>query len=97
MSDSELPTKPSPSALHEQTGGGAAYIVAMLEHGYVIPTSLEAQRANPLRKESGKRAEPCGLTHEPQWSGYRGYQDEFGPYEARWCQVCARVDAKARP
>lgn len=29
--------KPSPSLLYKQTGGGQAYINAMIAHGYVIP------------------------------------------------------------
>ncbi len=88
---------PHPHELYEQTGGGIPYRLAMLEHGYVVPSSPESRRRNALLKQPGKRAEPCGLTHETEWSEWRDYEDEFGPYQGRWCVVCCRADSRQMP
>lgn len=79
---------PSPAELHKQTGGGDAYRVAMLDHGYVIPT------APWRRKESGKRVIQCGLTHDFDWTEWQRFNDGPLMYEARWCRTCATTQAR---
>ena len=86
----------SPYELYAQTGGGDAYRVAMLEHGYVIPNSPKLQLA-VAEKLPGKRVRVCGLTHKPERSEWRDYEDEYGPYQGRWCVVCAQVDTRGKP
>lgn len=83
---------PSPAQLHKQTGGGDAYRVAMLEHGYIYPLSPW------MRKPPGSgRAIQCGLTHEPNWSPWQRFNDAGRDYEGRWCRTCATTQARAIP
>lgn len=87
---------PDPYTLYQQTGGGDAYRVAMLEHGHIRPiapwdhVSLENKRRN-----QGKRADPCGLLHEPDWSDWRVYEEGGKVFGGRWCRVCARTNVRA--
>lgn len=78
--------RPTPYELYEQTGGGDAYRVALLEHGHLAP--VEPSRLKPL----GKRIQPCGLLHRPDWSEWRTYGNGTeGFYEGRWCRVCSHT------
>ena len=82
----------TPYALYQQTGGGDAYRVAMMEHGYVIPT------APWERKSPGKRVMQCGLVHEENWSEWRRFGNETeGFYEGRWCRTCGMTQALEVP
>jgi hypothetical protein len=81
---------PSPYELFEQTGGGDAYRVAMLEHGHVAPISPQQQ------KKPGKRIQICGLLHQSDWSEWRRYGNATeGFYEGRWCRTCSHTQARA--
>lgn len=87
----------SPYQLYKETGGGDAYRVSMLEHGYIIPSSppLQLKTVHLLPKPPGKRLQPCGNLHMADWSEWHDYEDQYGPYRARWCRICARVDASS--
>lgn len=81
---------PEPYELYEQTGGGDAYRVAMLEHGHIAPT------VPSRRKPPGKRVMQCGLTHEFNWSEWRRYGNASeGFYEGRWCRTCSTSQVRA--
>lgn len=90
MGGSASTPTPKPHELHEQTGGGDAYRVAMLEHGWTVPTAPWA------RKPLGKRALQCGLTHEQNWSEWKVFSDGGREYEGRWCRTCATTQARER-
>jgi hypothetical protein len=82
---------PSPAELYKQTGGGDAYRVAMLDHGYLIPTSPWE------RKPPGKRVLQCGLTHDLNWTEWQRFsigENTKLEYEARWCRTCATTQAR---
>lgn len=80
--------RPSPYKLYEETGGGDAYRVAMLENGYVYPSPPWA------RKTSDKRVIQCGLVHEFNWSEWKTYRENGRAYEGRWCKTCATTQAR---
>lgn len=83
--------RPAPHVLYQQTGGGDAYRVAMLEHGYVLPSP-------PWRRKGpGKTLLPCGLVHEFNWSEWRTFRDGGRMYEGRWCQTCALTQVREMP
>lgn len=79
---------PGPSKLHAQTGGGDAYRVAMLEHGYVLPLAPWARRA-----PGSKTIKPCGLTHDNNWSPWFLYIEGDRQFVGRWCRTCALTEA----
>lgn len=82
-------TPPSPYKLYKQTGGGDAYRVAMLEHGYVAPASPS------MCKQLGKRVMQCGLVHDLNWSEWRRYGNaKDGFYEGRWCRTCGTTQVR---
>lgn len=81
-------TAPSPTLLYKRTGGGAAYRVAMLEHGYVDPTPPGPHR------DSGKRVLQCGLVHEFDWSEWRRYRVGGYEFEGRFCRTCATTQVR---
>ena len=88
----ESNTPISPHKLYEQTGGGDAYRVAMLDHGYVEPVS-------PWRRKppGDKRVLQCGLTHEFNWSEWRVYNDAGREFEGRYCRTCATTQVREKP
>lgn len=89
MTESLFPEAPSPHKLYEQTGGGDAYRVAMMEHGYVVPTPPWERKAEP---ESGRMLQ-CGNLHPFNWSEWSEYQCGRR-YEGRWCRTCATTQAR---
>lgn len=89
-SDREGGFAASPHELYEQTGGGDAYRVAMLEHGYVEPTAPWRRKPEP----GSGRALQCGLTHEFNWSEWRVYEDGGRRFLGRFCRTCSTTQAR---
>lgn len=80
--------RPAPNVLYQQTGGGDAYRVAMLEHGHTWPTPPWT------RKLLGKRVIQCGLTHEENWSEWLTYREGGRQFEGRWCRTCSTTQVR---